>query len=129
MGVNILPSISDYWSSNQFLGNKGIHKVTTKNCYENISRFFHFNDSSVEPRRGEDRYDRLYKVRTVLSHFNAKIQELYKPGKHVLVDERMIGFKGRLSFRQYMPVKMTKYGMKVGMVADASNGFVINHEV
>ena len=26
MGVNILPSISDYWSSNQFLGNEGIQK-------------------------------------------------------------------------------------------------------
>ena len=37
MGVNILPSISDHWSSNQFLGNEGIQKVMTKNCYENIS--------------------------------------------------------------------------------------------
>ena len=37
MGVNILPSISDYWSSNQFLGNEGIQKVMTKNRYENIS--------------------------------------------------------------------------------------------
>ena len=63
-----------------------------------------------------------------MSHFNAKIQELYKLGKHVLVDEGMIGFKGRLSFRQYMPEKPTKYGIKVWMVADASNGFVINHE-
>lgn len=62
MGLNILPSISDYWSSNQFLGNEGIQKVMTKNRYENISRFFHFSDSSVEPRRGEDGYDRLYKV-------------------------------------------------------------------
>ena len=41
MGVNILPSISDYWSSNQFLGHGGIQKVMTKNRYENISRFFH----------------------------------------------------------------------------------------
>ena len=57
MGVNILPSISNYWSSNQFLGNEGIQKVMTKNCYENISRFFHFSDSSVEPRQGEDGYD------------------------------------------------------------------------
>ena len=124
MGVNILPSISDYWSSNQFLRNEGIQKVMTKNRYENISRFFHFSDSSVEPRRGEDSYDRLYKVRPILSHFNAKIQELYKPGKNISVDEGMIGFKGRLSFRQYMPAKPTKYGIKVWMAADASNGFV-----
>lgn len=28
-----------------------------------------------------------------------------------------------------MPAKLTKYGIKVWMAADASNGFVINHEV
>ena len=64
-----------------------------------------------------------------MSHFNAKIQEVYNPGKNISVDEGMIGFKGRLSFRQYMPAKPTKYGIKVWMAADASNGFVTNHEV
>ena len=129
MGVNPLPCTADYWSSDPFLGNEGIQKVMTKNRFENISRFFHFNDSSVEPRRGDDGFDRLYKVRPILTHFNVKIQELYKPGKHISVDEGMIGFKGRLSFRQYMLAKPTKYGIKVWIAADASNGFVINHEV
>ena len=68
----------------------------TKNRFENISRFFHFNDSSIERKRGDDGFDRLNKVRPILTHFNAKIQELYKPGKHILVDEGMIGFKGFL---------------------------------
>ena len=42
MGVNILPSISDYWSSNQFLGNEGIQKVKTKNRYEKYQQIFSF---------------------------------------------------------------------------------------
>ena len=58
-----------------------------------------------------------------------KFKKFTKPGKNISVDEGMIGFKGRLSFRQYMPAKPTKYGIKVWMAADASNGFVINHEV
>ena len=41
----------------------------------------------------------------------------------------MIGFKGRLKFRQYMPAKPTKYGIKVWMAADASNGYVLNCSV
>ena len=129
MGVNPLPYTADYWSSDPFLGKEGIQKVMTKNRFENISRFFHFNDSSVEPRQGDDGFDCLYKVRPILTHFNAKIQELYKPGKRISVDEGMIGFKGRLSFYQYMPAKPTKYGIKVWMAADASNSFVNNHEV
>ena len=38
----------------------------------------------------------------------------------------IIGFKGKLSFRQYLPAKPTKYGIKVWMAADSSNGYVVN---
>ena len=41
----------------------------------------------------------------------------------------MIAFKGRLSFRQYLPAKPTKYGIKVWMAADSSNGYVVNFSV
>lgn len=41
----------------------------------------------------------------------------------------MIGFKGRLSFRQYMPAKPTKYGIKVWMAANSSNSYVLNFSV
>ena len=41
----------------------------------------------------------------------------------------MISFKGRLLFRQCMLAKPTKYGIKVWMAANASNGFLINHQV
>lgn len=41
----------------------------------------------------------------------------------------MIGFKGRLSFRQYMPAKPTKYGIKVWMAANSSNSYVLNFAV
>ena len=59
MGVNPLPCTDDYWSSDPFLGNKGIQNVMTRNRFGNISRFFHFSDSSVEPRRGDDGFDHL----------------------------------------------------------------------
>ena len=126
MALNPLHSTADYWSSDPFLGHEGIQKVMTQNRFQHLSQFFHFNDSSVEPRRGEDGYDRFYKVRPILSLFNPKIQGLYKPTKHISVNEGTIGFKGRLSFRQYMPAKPTKYGIRVWMAADASNGFVVN---
>lgn len=41
----------------------------------------------------------------------------------------MIAFKGRLSFRQYMPAKPTKYGIKVWMATDSDNGYVANFSV
>ena len=37
------------------------------------------------------------------------------------VDEAMIPFKGRLAFNQYMKDKPTKWGIKVFVLADATN--------
>ena len=41
----------------------------------------------------------------------------------------MVAFRGRLGFRQYMPGKPTKYGIKVWMRADPTNGFVNDFQV
>ena len=49
--------------------------------------------------------------------------------KDVTVDKGMIGFRGRLSFRKYMPVKPSKYCIKVWMAADSSNGYILNSDV
>lgn len=129
MGINTLPKTADYWSSDPFLGNEGIKRTMTKNRFEELSRFLHFNDSEQEPLRTDPNYDRLYKIRPVLEYFNSRMLEVYHPGQNISVDEAMIAFKGRLSFRQYMPKKPTKFGIKVWVAADASNGFAVNHKV
>ena len=58
-----------------------------------------------------------------------KCKTNFTPTKNISVDERMITFRRRLSFRQYMPAKLTKYGIKVWMAADSSNGYVLNFDV
>ena len=41
----------------------------------------------------------------------------------------MVKFKGRLSFRQYMPNKPTEYGIKLCRAADSANGYMSNFDV
>ena len=96
------------------------------------NRYFHLNDSALEPRRGEDGYECVYKVMPILNNFNEQVKEVYHPKQNISVDEDRwpsIAFNGQLAFRQYMPAKPTKYEIKVWMAADSSNGFVINHHV
>ena len=59
MGINNLPRLAMYWSSDPFIGNKGIQNVLTKNRFEELSKYLHFSNSATEPQRGEDNYDRL----------------------------------------------------------------------
>ena len=56
-------------------------------------------------------------------------ERCYSPNKHIVIDEGMIAFKDRLSFRQYMPAEPTKCGIKVWMAADSKNGYIINYNV
>ena len=121
-----MPIIADYWSSDIFIGNDGIKQTMIKNTFEEISQFFHLNNSSEEPARGKENFDRLYRCRPALTSMLRNAQHCYSPKKNISIDEGMIAFKGRLSFRQYLPAKPTKYGIKVWMPANASNGYVKN---
>jgi len=94
MGINSLPRISMYWSSDSFIGNSGVQNVMTKNRFEEISQYIHFSDCSQEPPRGDDNYDRLFKVRPILANILENIQSLFELSKNLSVDEGMIAFKG-----------------------------------
>lgn len=79
MGINSLPRVAMYWSSDSFIGNTGIQSVMTKNRFEAISQFLHFSDSTREPQRGDANYDCLFKVRAILSRVHENIQAVYEP--------------------------------------------------
>ena len=55
--------------------------------------------------------------------------EHYSLTANVSIDEQMIGTKGRLSFLHYMPKKPQKWGIKLWVLADSSNGYVVAFEV
>jgi len=41
------------------------------------------------------------------------------PGENVVIDESMIPFRGRLIFRQYLPNRSSKYGIKLYKLCDS----------
>jgi len=47
MGLSNLPSITDYWSMNPLYHNNIYHAVMSRNRYQIISRFLHFNDNWI----------------------------------------------------------------------------------
>ena len=57
------------------------------------------------------------------------IRSQYNPHPEITVDEAMIGFNGRLGFKQYIPMKPTKRGIKVWVCVDPHNGYVNDFNV
>ena len=74
------------------------------------------------PARDDPMHDKLCKVRFITDHIGKRFAEEFTPHQQVAVDECMIPFRGRLSFKQYHKDKPTKWGIKVWILADSQTG-------
>ena len=129
MGVNPLHKIASYWSSKPQLNNRWISSTMTKTRYMKINQYLHAaNNEEIVPR-GQEGYDPCAKLRRILIHVRSRFAEHFKAGKNLSADEAMIPYTGRSCFKQYMPNKPTKFGIKVWMLCDASTGYCLNYDV
>ena len=65
----------------------------------------------------------------VLNIIQDSFAESCKPGQNQTIDERMIAFKGRLNYVQYLPAKPIKRGINVWMYCDADISYLHLFEV
>ncbi|XP_069819582.1 piggyBac transposable element-derived protein 4-like [Dendropsophus ebraccatus] len=123
MGLVKKPRIRQYWSVD-ILYNTPIHRMAmTRHRFEAILKFLHYNDNARCPPRDDPSYDRLYKIRPVIDHLAAKFSEVYIPGKYISIDESLVSFKGRVQFRQYLPSKRARYGIKLYKLCESTSGY------
>jgi hypothetical protein len=67
---------------------------------------------------------KLLKIFCVLSHLNYKFQNLFLPGQNTAVDESLTLWKGRLSFKWYLPLKAAKFGIRTYELCKSSSGYL-----
>ena len=123
MSLNHLPAIEDYWKVDPCFHYHPVADRISRSRFREITKFLHFADNTQLPKRGETNYDRLGKVRQIMTYFSKKFFEKYEPNCEQAIDEAMIPFQGRSSIKQYMPMKPVKRGFKVWVRADSHNGY------
>ena len=124
MGLVNLPSIANYWSRDCLYRNGIAGTTMTRNRFQLLLRMWHFADN----RADEAVNDRLHKIRHILQLLVANFAAARQPGEDLVIDESMVPFRGRLKFRQYIPGKAHKYGVKLFKVCD-SVGYTYNVKV
>lgn len=95
--------------------------------FQVISRVIRFDDR--ETRQGRRERDKLAAIRNVWDKWVQQLPLLYNPGPHVTVDECLVAFRGRCPFRQYIPSKPDKYGIKIWAACDAQSSYTWNMQV
>lgn len=129
MGIHQLPHLKNYWSSDPALGVPFISEVMSARRFKKLVENIHCNDNTTNTPRDQAGHDKLHKLRPLITGLNKNIMKVYDSSSFLCVDESMIPFKGRSSFKQYMPAKPVKRGYKVWCLADSKVGYVMNFEI
>lgn len=82
IGVKKLPYYWDFWSTNSQLHDSYISSLMTVNRFGFLLNHIHINDNQKEPKKGDVRYNKLYKVRPLLDKLSVSFKNCWKPGKY-----------------------------------------------
>lgn len=59
--------------------------------------------NSLQPKKGDAKYEKLFKIRPLITHLSQRFLSVLHPSQNQAIDESMIRFKDRSSQKQYMP--------------------------
>ena len=100
--------------------------VMSRDRFSLIWRYLHLQNRQDPPPQTPDR---LLKVRWFIDFLNDKFAAHYTPYGDVTIDESMVRFKGRLAFRQYLPAKPIKWGIKIWTLAESFTGYMLKFQI
>ena len=127
--VSQKPHISDHWSKKAVISCNFCPNLMSRDRFLLILRNFHINDNSSEKKKGEPGYDPLHKIRPLVDKVRLRFQQAYQPAEDITIDEGMCKYRGRIFFKQYMPQKPNKYGIKLYMLSESDSGYIWNFSI
>ena len=124
MGINKLPSLEDYRSTDKCIGNEKIQNVTTRTRFQSILQNLHYFNND-----NDDKTDKPYKIRPVIKHLNNVFVESLSNSLFQSFDKHMCKFKDRPSMKQYIKNKLIKWGFKYCYRCNSETGYVYQLEL
>ncbi|XP_065654936.1 piggyBac transposable element-derived protein 3-like [Hydra vulgaris] len=106
-------------------GRQIFRSVMSRERFHTISRVLRFDDKATRLLKRNN--DKFAPIRVV---FDVWVQTLSnRPYENVTVDEQLVLFRGRCSFRQYIKSKPAIYGLKLWLLCDSSTSYVLNAQI
>ncbi|KAL7635477.1 UNVERIFIED_CONTAM: hypothetical protein RMT77_014546 [Armadillidium vulgare] len=123
MGLNRKGSIDEYWSKSPLFESPLTEKLMSRNKFQLLLNLVHFADNnSIE------KGNRIGKIAPLIDLLVKNFQSVFCPPKDVVIDETLVPWRGRLIFRQYIPQKAHKYGIKLFKLC-TTEGYTYNFSV
>lgn len=119
-GIIRKPAINLYWSTDPLYSTPLFGAIMSRNRFQLLLKFLHFNDNAEMPGADDPSPDKLFKVRPLADHLCEKFGEVYTPSSNISIDESLLLWKGRLGFKQYILLKGARFGIKCFMLCEDS---------
>lgn len=117
--------LEDYWET-YHLSFIPFTEVMARNRYELVTSFLHFQDNTRDqPACTDPTYDPLWQVRPLLNLVDDTYMRAYTPERELSIDDSIARYKGRLSFRQFLPKKPIQFGIKQFVVCEIKTGYAL----
>ena len=108
-----------YFTMVKLFETPGFRYISRDACV-NLEKFIHFIDNESLP----ENYSKTAKIKLIFEYFVSRFQKLFPPDRDISIDEPMSLWKGRLSWKQYIPRKRSSFGLKSFVLRDAKTGYV-----
>nr|XP_054926062.1 piggyBac transposable element-derived protein 4-like [Dermacentor andersoni] len=118
MGLVRKNTVREYWSKDTMLETPFFRSVFSANRFCLLTRVLHF--SSIK-----DKEDRLRAIRPVMEAIQERFAALFVPFQDLCIDESLMPWKGHLAFRQYIPSKRHRFGVKLFVLCDVNTGYIL----
>lgn len=102
--------LHDLWKYDDLMTGSIYNLVISRDRFVVIHKFIRFDDESTTNDRRKN--DKLAKVSEIIDLFNENCINAMNIGESVTVDEQLLKLFSRFGFRQYIPDKPAKYGIK-----------------
>lgn len=119
-------NLEELWSS-EGVGPEIFRNVISQKRFYFLLRALRFDN--VNTRIERRKLDKLAPIREVFDSFVQQCISHYEVGPYTTIDEMLEAFRGKCNFRQYIPSKPAKYGIKIYSLVDAEKWYTSNMEI
>ncbi|XP_046903421.1 piggyBac transposable element-derived protein 4-like [Hypomesus transpacificus] len=119
MGVVKKSSLREYWSTDPMLATPFFASLFSQDRFLLLLRCLHFQDNEMA-----DASDPLNKIRNIFHGITSAFGRVFVPFKDLCIDKSLMLWKGRLRFRQFIPAKRHRFGVKFFVLCDVRTGYV-----
>lgn len=115
------------WDNSKGSGVEICYLAMSEKRFRFLVRCVRFDD--IRDRNQRKEIDKMAPIRELFERFLVNFQNYFIASEYLTVDEQLLAFRGRCSFKQYIPSKPARYGLKMFALVDVKSGYTFNLEL